>query len=913
MDTREAESRSGTLFAYAPLPTWELDLSGVEQLLVERSVARDDTLAARLEAEPELMTRCAERVRVVEVNRAAMALVGADADAPSKEGAKPVVPVPTLFGARHLLAALWAGARTATTETTFTTPGGEVLALSVYASACPGAGGPLGCVIVTVVDVTERRAAEAALLRHEQRQQLALSAGGIGTFDMELATGKADWSPEVAELWGMPPGYAGTLADFCWAHMHPDDLSWVQAAFATAVTRPESTDLEFRVVRPDGALRWVRWRGQVTRDAPGAPEHILGVNLDITERKRSEAALRASDERFLVAFRSSPAASLIIRADDGRIVDVNETFLQLFGYAREEVLEHTALELGLYENPTDRTKLIDVARAAGHSSNVELVSLTRTKQRRETLAAAAELTIGGVKHFLVTSFDVTQQKRDEERLRLLWHAIEQCPVAISIGSSDGTLEYVNRRYLEVNACAPEDVLGRNPLRDGGLSAEAWQALSQAVAAGTEWRSEVQVRRKEGESYWARILVSPIRDQRGAITHQLSIAEDTTERRRLEESVRLAQKMDAFGQLAAGVAHDFNNLLTVMVGNLSLLSEGADDEGTALAEISEAASRATNLTRQLLTFSRRQPQLLETVDLNQVSAGMTRMLRRLIGEHIKLTEHFTPGGAIIRADSGMMEQVLVNLAVNARDAMPQGGELEVRTEVVKLDPRQASVHPRARPGRFVRLTVRDTGTGIQPRDLGRIFEPFFTTKEVGKGTGLGLATVFGIVEQHEGWIEVESTVGVGTAFHVFLPLLAPETRPTPLPGSLAAVQPGPHPAQTVLVVEDEDQVRRLFRRLLEGRGYHVLEASNGVEALKLWAAKREEISLLLTDMVMPGGIGGRRLAEHLCAEKPGLKVIYSSGYVPDGADLAPKGNAVFLAKPFNANALILALRELLPQG
>jgi CheY-like chemotaxis protein len=371
-------------------------------------------------------------------------------------------------------------------------------------------------------------------------------------------------------------------------------------------------------------------------------------------------------------------------------------------------------------------------------------------------------------------------------------------------------------------------------------------------------------------------------------------------------------MEAFGQLAGGVAHDFNNILTVIQGNVSLLQVGqlpAAERAAAIAETLRAAERAGNLTRQLLTFSRRQPIQLRDIDANEVVANMTKMLQRIIGEHITLETRYAPGGAPVRADSGMLEQALMNLAVNSRDAMPEGGRLTLETAAITLTTTDAQNRPKARPGASVRLSVIDTGCGIAPEYWPHLFEPFFTTKEVGKGTGLGLATVFGIVEQHAGWIEVESQAGTGTTFSIFLPRLPHSV--------MAQAQPPPPPAvrggsETILVVEDEAAVRSLMCRMLERHGYRVFAAESGAAALAVWREHRAIIDLLVTDMVMPGGIGGRELANHLRAEKPSLKVIHCSGYTDEmlGPDSPLRDARSFLAKPFDHPAFLRRVRDCL---
>jgi CheY-like chemotaxis protein len=314
----------------------------------------------------------------------------------------------------------------------------------------------------------------------------------------------------------------------------------------------------------------------------------------------------------------------------------------------------------------------------------------------------------------------------------------------------------------------------------------------------------------------------------------------------------------------------------------------------------------------LTFSRRQVVQLKDLDLNEVVGNMTKMFQRLIGEDIALEAQFAPGSALLRADPGMIEQVLMNLAVNARDAMPKGGRLTIKTAIVAIDARAAQIDPRMRPGRYVRLTVSDTGCGITPEHLPHIFEPFFTTKETGKGTGLGLATVFGIVEQHHGWIDVKSRLGDGTTFNIYLPHLtgtaAAASRAIPAPGA-------PGGTETILLVEDEAQVRALARRYLQRCGYQVLEAGSGPAALKLWEQSHQEVDLLLIDMVMPGGITGLELAEQLRAGKPSLKILYSTGYSEEalGQDFFSRTDISLLRKPYTLSELGHAVRGTLDVG
>jgi len=372
-------------------------------------------------------------------------------------------------------------------------------------------------------------------------------------------------------------------------------------------------------------------------------------------------------------------------------------------------------------------------------------------------------------------------------------------------------------------------------------------------------------------------------------------------------------MEAIGQLAAGVAHDFNNLLTVIQGHAALLLDVksfSEEDSGLIRQIIEASERAAGLTRQLLLFGRKQVLQPFSMNLNEIVGNVAKMLQRILGEDIVLQSNFAPNLPAIRVDVNMIEQILLNLAVNARDAMPNGGHLKV-TSSVEVVGESGPQRPGAIAGTYVCLDVRDTGSGITPEHLPHIFEPFFTTKDVGKGTGLGLATVYAIVKQHHGWIEVSSEVGKGTAFRIYLPPAASpavESKPVPAGAQL------PTGTETILVVEDESAVRLLVTNQLQRWGYRVLNASTGVAALDVWQEHKDAIQLLLTDMIMPGGMTGRELAEKLRTEKPLLKVIYTSGY---SRDILGKATTLidgfnFLQKPYQSAKLAHAVRNCLDE-
>jgi PAS domain S-box-containing protein len=508
-----------------------------------------------------------------------------------------------------------------------------------------------------------------------------------------------------------------------------------------------------------------------------------------------------------------------------------------------------------------------------------------------------------------------ERKRAEEALI----ASQEYALNIINSSLDMIIAVDNdRRIIEFNPAAQKafgwslaEVYQRNI---GILYArgEEGEEIHRETMAGGSCIREVRNIRKNGEVFSSLLSACSLRNARGEALGFMGISRDITERKNLEEQLRQSQKMESVGKLAGGVAHDFNNMLTVIQGNAAMLgSQQAlnPQQAESIQLIAQAAERAANLTRQLLTFSRQQVIQLKNHNLNEIVTQMTGMLQRILGEDMTLEVRFFPSLPAVHADRGLMEQVLMNLVVNSRDAMPKGGRLVIATGTSWINEAYLRQNPEAVPGPCVSLSVSDTGCGIKPEDLPHIFEPFFTTKEVGKGTGLGLATVYGIVKQHKGWLEVRSEVGRGTTFTVLLP--ATESRVEK--EAPAAVDSGSHRgSETILVVEDEDLVRGLVRTILEQYGYSVLEAPTGVAAIGVWERHASSIDLVLTDLVMPGGINGYELAEKLQARRPGLKVVYTSGYSPDmsSSHFKLSNGRNFLPKPFRPHTLAQMIRDCL---
>jgi len=512
--------------------------------------------------------------------------------------------------------------------------------------------------------------------------------------------------------------------------------------------------------------------------------------------------------------------------------------------------------------------------------------------------------------------DISEQKRAEETFRLLDRAIQAVTQGILITNPnlpDNPIVYASPSFHHRTGYSAEEAIGKNCrfLQGRETDSATVTRIREAIRDGRPCREEVLNYRKDGTSFWNELSLAPVVDSTGVTTHFVGVQTDVTQRRQLEDQFRQAQKMEAIGQLAGGVAHDFNNLLTVISGYSELVLEMLspnDPKRDAIKAISEAGQRAAGLTRQLLSFSRQAVLETKILDLNDVVKETEKLLRRMIGEDIVLTAVLDPNISRIKVDPGQIGQVLMNLAVNARDAMPQGGKLTIETADVQLDETYAARHAEVRPGRYVRLAVSDNGPGMTQEVKAHIFEPFFTTKGIGKGTGLGLATVYGIVKQSGGSIDIYSELGQGTTFKIYLPAIEEHPNPSTHAQRGAKVTGG---SETVLLVEDEDAVRAIALLALHTYGYTVLQAENGKKALALIEKHRGRVDLLVTDVVMPG-LSGRELAENLSDRFPGLKVLYVSGYTDDAVIRHGilQVEVAFLQKPYTPRALARKVREVL---
>src|SRR5579883_780252 len=659
------------------------------------------------------------------------------------------------------------------------------------------------------------------------------------------------------------------------------------------------------------------------RDVDGTVIGVIGITRDVTELKRSEESLRASEERQCLALRGAGGGAWDWNLDTGDIWWSPELY-ELWGVQPGTPMDIAQSLAAVHADDRESIHVavgVAIDRGADYRCEFRIHHPVLGERWMASYGQVARDESGRPTHLLGISLDVTERKRlAEERDTLLARLqlqFERMPLAYVQFDADLRVTDWNPAAERIFGFTKDEVLGMGPPYEKIVPMTFWpevEPLLARIKAGDMAAHSVnQNLTKDGRTITCEWFNTPLLDEGGRFTGFLCLAQDLTARLLLEEQFRQAQKMEAFGQLAGGVAHDFNNLLTIINGYSGLLLDGlppGDPNRELLAEVHKAGQRSAGLTRQLLAFSRQQVQELRVLDLNEVVSDTASMLQRVIGEDVKLSTTTANGLWLVKADPGQVEQILLNLAVNARDAMPTGGKLTIETSNVELNETYAASHPDARAGSHVLLAVSDTGCGMSAAVRAKIFEPFFTTKGPGKGTGLGLATVYGIVKQSGGHVSVYSEVGIGTTFKVYLPRTE-QAGEGAKPNS--ALRPPPRGTETVLVVEDDAAVRALTRHILQHAGYAVLEAAGGDEALRVATGHTGRIHLLVTDVVMPG-LGGRAAAERLAERHHGLRVLFVSGYTDDAVVrhgvLHDRVN--FLQKPFTPAALAWKVREVLDQ-
>lgn len=764
--------------------------------------------------------------------------------------------------------------------------------------------GRVGGVTMLTQVITDRKRAEELLRDSETRFRALSEDAHVGIYIIE--EGQVTYAnPALEAMFGRPA--ADLLGRRWFEHVHPDDRDrvarHVEGRLAGDLSRVQ---YEMRIIQANGATALLDVRSSVA--SIGGRPTIVGNVMDVTERKRAEQLLYESEQRFRTLIEKAPIAIGVSRG--GYALWGNERFRALWGYRAEDLEGRALSEMWAPERGPSvmaRAKLLTPGTAP---SSFEAMARRKDGSLFPAHATAVAVDLPEGRTSIGFFTDETERKRAEDALRDSERRFRELAENIDevfwvLDPHDVTLQYVSPAY--------ERVFGRpakhGPWCDVWLDAvhpdDRERVRSAAGRYWRDWEETYRIRRPDLSVRWIHERAFPLLDD-GVVYRVVGTAMDITEQRDLELQMRHAQKMEAIGVLAGGVAHDFNNMLSVILSYSSLLLEELSQPDPMRADILEmknAAERAAALTQQLLVFSRRKPSQARLVDLNEVLASTEKMLRRVIGEDVVLQTGFAAAGAPVVVDGGQIEQVLMNLAVNARDAMPDGGALTIEIGRVEALPLDAPMGLPPRP--YVTLSVTDTGVGMDAATRARIFEPFFTTKEAGKGTGLGLSTVFGIIRQSGGHIEVDSEVGKGCTLRIWLPVAVEEVVDVPM--STREEELGG--VETVLIVEDEEAVRRLARNILTKRGYRVLEAASAGDAILICEKEATRIDLVLTDVVMPL-MRGEVLASRLAALRPGLRVVFMSGYPDHGAQLGSSSPAVWIEKPFTPGTLLRGVRAAL---
>jgi PAS domain S-box-containing protein len=768
-----------------------------------------------------------------------------------------------------------------------------------------GADGAVEEWVGTWTDVDDRKQAEqglardARLLAHVHDSVVVTDMAGIVTYWNDGAARIFGWTAD--EMLGRP------VLDPV-----PESVRLSLEDVIARVAAGGELAGELEGYRKDGSRVWIDVRVTRITDAAGNAIGVMGVSYDITARKRAEAdrdrlyaQLRGHVERLPLGYLAFDA--------DGRVVDWNSSAERIFGYSREEAIGmQPPYERLVPASGWPQGRAV-IARLRAGDMTAHSINANRTKDGRTITCKWYNTPLidgdGTFLGFVSLAQDITDRetsdaalRASEERFREIADSISEVFWLTSVDTHE--IQYVSPAFETIWGRTRDQVFANPSAWIDAIHPDDRARVVEAVRHDQDSGNhdeEYRIVRPDGSVRWIRDRAFPVRDPRGQVVHVAGVAEDITARRQLEEQLRQAQKMEAIGQLAGGIAHDFNNLLTVITGNSELLLQAlgeADPQREFVEEIAKAGERSASLTRQLLAFSRKQVLAPKLLDLNAVVLDTERMLRRVIGEDVTLTTRLQRPLPPIKADPGQLEQVLLNLAVNARDAMPQGGQLTIGTTA---------------DDSHVVLEVADTGIGMSEDVKRRVFEPFFTTKPAGKGTGLGLAAVHGFVAQSQGHIDVDSEPGRGTTFRIALPVAdQPTETGAEAPRATDSLVKG---AETILVVEDDGGVRTLTARVLRRAGYEVLAASDRSEALRLAREHHGTIHLLVTDVVMPGA-GGRLVAEQLLALRPEMKVLYVSGYTDDAVVrhgvLYDRTN--FLPKPFSLTVLTEKIRDVLsPRG
>ncbi len=774
-------------------------------------------------------------------------------------------------------------------------------------------------------DITDRKRTEEALHRERERLEFVIKGSRLGTWEWNVQSNEAVFNESWAQLIGYTLEELTPYSYETWERLvHPEDLARARESVIACI---EGTtldhDCEFRMQHKDGPWVWMLARGRIlTRDAEGNPLSMYGTHTDITKIKGVEEKLKTTNELLSLFIKYSPIYAFIkeVTASESRTLNASDNFQDMIGVSGSEMAGKTMQELF----PADFAAKISADDWLVVSRG-EILHLEEDLNGRNYTTIKFPIRLGEKYLLAGYTIDITEQKRAEEELRRREHQLEKIfeilPIGLWFTDKDGTLLRGNPMGVKIWGAEPD-----RPISDYGIF-KAWRLPSREPVEPDDWAVAKTVRNGvtivnelleieafDGKRKTLLNYSTPVLDDDGEVEGAIMVNLDISDRTALEDQLVQAQKMESIGRLAGGVAHDFNNMLSVILGHVELALNSLDPAQplfAGLENIRDAAQRSADLTQQLLAFARKQTVAPRMLDLNETVEGMLKMLRRLIGEDIDLT--WLPGKDLgpVKIDPSQVDQILVNLCVNARDSIGETGWVTIETKTVAIDEDYCAKHAGFVSGEYVSLMVSDSGSGIDFETLSHLFEPFYTTKKMGKGTGLGLAMVYGIVKQNNGLINVSSQPGQGTTFTIYLPRQAAQAERIT---RVDVVEPAMRGNEHILLVEDEPMILDMAKGMLEILGYTVLPAAMPGEAIRLAREHAGEIHLLMTDVIMPE-MNGRDLAKNLTALYPNLKRLFMSGYTAD--IIARQGvldeGVRFIQKPFSLKNLAAIVREILDTG
>ncbi|HEY6951608.1 MAG TPA: PAS domain S-box protein, partial [Bacteroidota bacterium] len=733
-------------------------------------------------------------------------------------------------------------------------------------------------VVTSFTDITERKRAEERIRTSESNLKEAQRMAKLGSWELDLAHHALVWSDEVFRIFELDALHFQPSYETFLKAVHPDDRQRVDETYTESIRCKAPYHFEHRLLMSDGRVKYVTEQGHTFYAPDDTPLRTVGTIQDITERKKADEALRISEQKFRDIFNFAPVG-IYQSKSDGTIITANQALADILGYASVEDVVQVNLENDIYAHREDRKRLIEQNEGKGYGREIEV-----QWKKKDGSPIWVHLDVhavvdsrGRTQYFEGFVRDITDLKKGMETLRLQTTALQSAANAISITNCQGTIISINPAFSRLTGYDATEVIGNDHrmLNSGKQSKAFYENLWETILSGKVWNGELVNKRKDGNLYTEEMTVTPVRNADNTISHFVAIKQDITERKNLQEQVNQAQKMESIGRLAGGIAHDFNNILGIILAYATLFRHKVpkpEDLVSGLDIIINAVQRGAGLVRQILTFARKTEVSLSPVDVNESIGEIRKMIVETFPKTIELRFNLASQMPRVLIDSGQLYQAVLNLCVNARDAVLEAqkmGRADSRIEISTFLVPAAKVrtsHLNAASDEYVGVSITDTGTGMDEATKSRIFEPFFTTKEKGKGTGLGLAVVYGVVQSMNGFVDVQSSPGKGTSFTLYIPTAHDPGREGQVRKQVSGEIRGGH--ETLLVVEDEESLLTMLQAMLQDHGYQVIGMKNGIDALEQYRKHIDDVALVITDLDIPGLDGGQLLHE-LKSLNPGV--------------------------------------------